>query len=104
MKNYPSRPLNRTVDLHHDHWDKMVYELASLGWTTEAIGLETGFTDSQIAYRIKRFEIKRREYRNGGKLAVELFKMVHKQNLLKASIQKRADKLEKRLDRKGGVR
>lgn len=45
--------------------------LAGMGFSTQFIMEETGLTQSQITYRLKKAAIKRADYRNGGSAMAE---------------------------------
>jgi hypothetical protein len=55
----------RSVDLLHDKMDFEVAMLASLGFSTEMIMQHTGYSFSQVTYRLHKAGVKRMEYRNG---------------------------------------
>jgi hypothetical protein len=76
---------SRAVDFLNEIRDFECVHLAALGYSDEVIMRETGLSKGQIAYRLKRVELKRSYYRRGeseiGKLVISKTKEAVSQKL-----------------------
>jgi hypothetical protein len=68
-------PATRTAPRAVDPWkhasDFQAALLAEFGFSTRKIVADTHLTPSQISYRLKKFGIKRRDYRDGDSLGAQ---------------------------------
>lgn len=60
-----NRRLPRHVDPYNNQADHWCIILALRGRSNKSIIRETGLSPGQISYRLKKFEVKRMEYRDG---------------------------------------
>jgi hypothetical protein len=96
MRRYPIAPERCPVTLK-DQREKLCFTLLSLGQTTETICLYTGFSESQVSYRAKRYGLKRATYRKGSYLAQQLAELVIQKKLLAKAIRNKASELDRKL-------
>src|SRR5579864_6426309 len=63
-KKKATKPLEVSRD---NAWDRQCWRMGMLGLSTNYIASETELTPGQVLYRLRWAEVKRADYRNGGK-------------------------------------
>lgn len=65
LHRWPNSPTRKAVDFLDDEAQMEILILASLGYSTLFIKKQTGFSESQIIYRLRLAAISRLDYRDG---------------------------------------
>lgn len=92
----------RRVNLKGNRKDQLIFTMGSLGLHGDAIAEKTGDTRSRVEYRLAKWGVKRRDYRDGKGLAKALLSYAERMPELQQSMRKTAERFDK-LNGHGGL-